>query len=99
MVDVSKWAKREAARRRPADGDWQWRVGLEDGAQALAALLLSDEAVEAAAKALYIDHATDGIGGSAPQIAEACERMARAALVAAVSAVTTTNTTTETGEQ
>lgn len=54
----------------------------------LAEVLQSETAVEAALKALYLDHATDQIAPTAPEIAAACDRMARAALAAALAAVT-----------
>ena len=103
MVDVSEWAKREAkarfdgptmhvgtaSDRELAAGQW--------GIEHLAALLLSDEAVEAAAELFYrYQTATDGYRTSIHK--ESWDVMARASLHAAVSAVTTTNPTTETGE-
>ena len=54
MTDVSEWAKREAKREWPEE-DWEGhtRGAYAEGIMHLAALLLSDEAVEAAAGALW----------------------------------------------
>lgn len=89
MVDVSEWAQRETERVFGGGAHFTahgYRLGLER----MAALLLSDEAVEAAADQMWRN------GG----VVNGAEL--RLALQAAVSAVTTTNPNTpisETGEQ
>lgn len=92
-VGVSGWARREAERRWPDTG-FMFRSNnmsvYAEGLTDMAALLLSDEAVEAAARKL---------SGTALWAGYADE--ARAALLAAVSAVTATDPNTpisETGE-
>lgn len=44
---------------------------------------ISDEAVEAAAKVLYADKISNHAGDNAPQIIDACEKVARKVLEAA----------------
>lgn len=46
--------------------------------------MISDEAVEAAAKVLYFDNISNRAGDNAPQIIAACEAVARKVLEAAV---------------
>lgn len=45
--------------------------------------MISDEAVEAAAKVLYADKISNHAGDNAPQIIDACEKVARKVLEAA----------------
>lgn len=94
MVDVSEWAKREATRRYAVYASDSPRDKLEadekrhaftSGAEALAALLLSDKAVEAAARS--------NLDGRTPGGADLIH--ARDILEAAVSAVTTTERESE----
>jgi DNA-binding SARP family transcriptional activator len=93
MTDVSEWAKREARGRYEVQYSSILSAGavrnareqaFEAGAKHLAALLLSDEAVEAAAVEMF-----------GPVWFEDERRKARKMLLAAVSAVTTTNRESE----
>ena len=98
MTDVSDLAKREADLR-----DWELSSGraFVDGAEHMAALLLSDEAVEAAAELFYTVQ-TGTVGKYRTSIyKEAWDTSARAALQAALTAITTNPETpiSETGEQ
>lgn len=96
--DLERWARAEAERRYEPrliqlfDGAFDEaatsREAFEFGILHLAEVLQSETAVEAALKALYLDHATDQIAPTAPEIAAARDRMARAALAAALAAVT-----------
>lgn len=105
-MSVESWARSEAERRYPAswadrgrtDRDDE-RSAFEEGALALADRLLSDETVEAAAKALYeqtVRSMSNAAGVQMPAWSMDLlgsidsTRDARAALEAALAAVTTT---------
>ena len=86
MTDVSEWAREQAAQIHPRLPDY--RLGYVHGADHLAALLLSDEAVSALAEKFY--DAETGTTGKYPtsNYRSAWDRTARAALQAALDKIT-----------
>jgi hypothetical protein len=88
MTDVSEWARREAVNPHMPPPNPEWQGGAVWVAERMAALLLSDEVVEAAAQAQSAK-AVDGLWADQSEGRRiACRRDARAALTAALTKIT-----------
>jgi hypothetical protein len=83
MTDVSEWAKREAVNPHMPPPNPEWQGGAVWVAERMAALLLSDEAVEAALRGA-LDAIDDYDQWATPT-------MIRAALTAALTKITEDN--------